>query len=147
MPDEIDVQMMVLVFGTETGAETGLAALRHGNGPGYVSGVRNSVVLRRDLCGGLQMKDRPDTTSSDVAGSGSLLDAVVELMVEPTGSLMPGTSALITVGHGAAAAEMRSRLTDKRALLTEAVQVNLTARLISLDGGGERHPATTNAEV
>jgi hypothetical protein len=24
MPDEIDVQMMVLVFGTETGAETGL---------------------------------------------------------------------------------------------------------------------------
>jgi hypothetical protein len=46
------------------------------------------------------MKDRPDTTSSEVAGSGSLLDAVIELMVEPTGSLMPGTSALITVGQG-----------------------------------------------
>jgi hypothetical protein len=33
MPDEIDVQMMVLVFGTETGAETGLAALRKGTAP------------------------------------------------------------------------------------------------------------------
>jgi hypothetical protein len=135
MPNEIEVHMIVSIFSTETGAETALATLRPVQGPTYLGNIRNAVVLRRDLQGGLLMQNRPDLTNSELAGSDGLIDAVIELMLGPTGSLMPGTSALITVGDESAASEVRSRLPDQRPLLLEAIQVNITARPIVPDHG------------
>jgi hypothetical protein len=146
MTDEIAVHMIVSMFSTETGAETALAALRPMYGPGYLGGVSNAVVLRKDLLGGLQMENRPDLTSNERAGSDGMVDAVIELMVGPTGSLMPGTSALITMGDESAAAEVRRRLPDQRAFLVEAIQVNLTARPIFLDHG-DKFAASRGSEV